>query len=99
MAFTCVYEGMIISEGRLEKSQSLGMIEVDLSFKIGAQLKSLRDVKSELAMQARALGANAIENFTYGQKHCWLAIDDVAFWGKGIAVCIPDEVAKSYLDK
>lgn len=99
MAFTCVYEGMIISEGRLEKSQSLGMIEADLSFKIGAQLKSLRDVKSELAMQARALGANAIENFTYGQKHRWLAIDDVAFWGKGIAVHIPDEVAKSYLDK
>lgn len=99
MAFTCVYEGMIISEGRLEKSQSLGMIEADLSFKIGAQLKSLRDVKSELAMQARALGANAIENFTYGQKHRWLAIDDVAFWGKGIAVRIPDEVAKSYLDK
>lgn len=99
MAFTCVHEGMIISEGRLEESQTLGMIEADLSFKIGAQLKSLRDVKSELAMQARSLGANAIENFTYGQKHRWLAIDDVAFWGKGIAVRIPDEVAKSYLDK
>lgn len=99
MAFICVYEGMIISEGRLEKSQSLGGIEADLSFRIGAQLKSLRDVKSKLTMQARALGANAIENFTYGQKHRWLAIDDVAFWGKGIAVCIPKEVAKSYLDK
>lgn len=99
MAFTCVHEGMIISEGRLEKSQPLGMIEADLSFKIGAQLKSLRDVKSELAVQARALGANAIENFTYGQKHRWLAIDDVAFWGKAVAVRIPDDVANSYLNK
>lgn len=99
MAFTCVYEGMIISEGRLEQSQSLGMIEVDLSFKIGAQLKSLRDVKSALVTKARALGANAIESFTYGQKHRWLAIDDIAFWGKAVAVRIPDDVAKSYLDK
>ncbi len=99
MAFTCVYEGMIISEGRLEQSQSLGMIEVDLSFKIGAQLKSLRDVKSELVTKARALGANAIESFTYGQKHRWLAIDDIALWGKAVAVRIPDDVAKSYLDK
>lgn len=99
MAFTCVHEGMIISEGRLEKSQTLGAIEADLSFKIGAQLKSLRDVKSELVIQARALGANAIENFTYGQKHRWLAIDDVAFWGKAVAVRIPDDVANGYLNK
>lgn len=99
MAFTCVHEGMVISEGKLEKSQSLGMIEADLSFRIGAQLKSLRDVKSELATQARMLGANAIENFSYGQKHRWLAIDDVAFWGKGVAVRIPDDVANSYTGK
>lgn len=99
MAFTCVHEGMIISEGRLEKSQSLGMIEVDLSFRFGAQLKSLRDVKSALAQQAKTLGANAIENFTYGQKHRWLAIDDVAFWGKGVAVRIPNEVANNYTNE
>lgn len=99
MAFTCIHEGMIISEGKLEKSQSLGMVEADLSFKFGAQLKSLRDVKSELTAQARVLGANAIENFTYGQKHRWLAIDDVAFWGKGVAVRIPEDVASIYTDK
>lgn len=99
MAFTCVYEGMVISEGKLERSRPLGLIEVDLSFKIGAQLKSLRDVKSALVNQARALGANAIEDFSYGQKHRWLAIDDVAFWGKAVAVRIPDDVAASYQNK
>lgn len=99
MAFTCVYEGMIISEGRLEQAQALGSIEADLSFRLGAQLKSLRDVKSELAMQARALGANAIESFTYGQKHRWLAIDDVAFWGKGVAVRLPADVADTYINQ
>lgn len=99
MAFTCIHEGMIFSEGKLDKAQSLGMIEADLSFVFGAQLKSLRDVKSDLAAKARALGANAIENFTYGQKHRWLAIDDVAFWGKGIAVRIPDDVVDTYFNK
>lgn len=99
MAFTCVHEGMILSEGKLERSQVLGMIEADLSFKIGAQLKSLRDVKSELVMQAQALGANAIADFTYGQKHRWFSADGVGFWGKGIAVRIPDDVAKGYLEK
>lgn len=97
MAFTCVHEGIVISEGKLENSRFLGRIEVDLSFKIGAQLKSLRDVKNELVKQARALGANAVEDFTYGQKHRWLAIDDVAFWGKAVAVLIPQDTADRYL--
>ncbi len=77
-------------------SQFLKPIEVDLSFRVGAQLKFLRDVKSELASQTRVLGANAIESFTYGQKHRWLAFDDVAFWGKAVAVRISEYVANRY---
>ena len=96
MAYTCIHDGIIISEGTLESATQLGIIESDLSFKFGAQLKSLRDVKSDLATKARALGANAIQNFTYGQKHRWLAIDDVAFWGKAVAVRIPDAVCQKY---
>lgn len=99
MAFTCIHDGMIISEGLLEKAQPIGMIEADLSFKFGAQLKSLRDVKTDLVMKARMMGANAIANFTYGQKHRWLAIDDVAFWGKGVAVYIPEDVVNQYLPR
>ena len=94
MAFTCIHGGIVISEGKLEKSRMIGCVEVDLSFRIGAQLKSLSDVKTELVRQALSLGANAIEDFTYGQKHRWFAIDDVAFWGKGMAVVVSDEFVK-----
>ena len=95
MAFTCTHDGMLISEGKLEKAQYIGIVEADLSFQFGAQLKSLRDVKSDLVAKARVLGANAIENFSYGQKHRWLAIDDVAFWGKGVAVRVPNNEANT----
>lgn len=97
MAFTCVYEGMVISEGKLEQSQYIGEVKADLSFRIGAQLKSLRNVKDELVAQARAMGANALEHFSYGQRHRFLAIDDVAFWGSASAVRIPDSTAQEYL--
>lgn len=92
MAFTCIFEGMLISEGKIENAVRVGAVESDLSFKFGAQLKTLRDVKQDMVTKAKAMGANAIENFTYGQKSRWLAIDDVAFWGKGVAVCVPQEM-------
>lgn len=49
---------------------------------MGAQLKNLNDVKQDMAIKAKTLGANCILDFTYGQKSRWLAIDDVAFYGK-----------------
>jgi len=101
MAYTCVYDGMVISEGKLEKSVAIAEVSVDLSFRIGAQLKSLRDVKEKLVREARVIGANALENFTYGQKHRFLAIDDVAFWGRATAVRIHEDrlIAEEYLYK
>ncbi len=96
MAFTNTFEDIVISEGELTRANVLGRVECDLSFKFGAQLKSLKDVKQGLVMQARALGANAIQNFTYGQKHRWLAVDDVAFYGSGIAVSIPQDEYDKY---
>ena len=62
-----------------------------MSFTFGAQLKSLRDVKNNLVSKAKTAGCNAIVDFTYGQKSRWLAIDDVAFWGKGKLAQIPIE--------
>jgi hypothetical protein len=91
MAYTVVYKGIVFSEGSLENAVLGERIECDLSFVIGAQLKSLRDVKDNLAGQAISKGYNSIVNFTYGQKSRWLAIDDVAFWGKGCLAKIPEE--------
>ena len=98
MAFTTVYNGVVFIEGKHIDAKVVNAVQVDLSFKFGAQLKSLRDVKNELAQQARACGCNAVIYFTYGQKSRWLAIDDVAFWGKGVAAMLPshiyDEIVK-----
>lgn len=99
MAFITIYEGIVFIEGAFQQAQPIKAVQVDLSFKFGAQLKSLRDVKNSLAQQVKANGCNALINFTYGQKSRWLAIDDIAFWGKGVAAMLPpdiyDEIVKS----
>lgn len=83
MAYTAVYKGIVFVEGKHPNADVGQPIETDLSFVFGAQLKSLRDVKDNLVAQAQEAGCNAVVNFTYGQKSRWLAIDDVAYWGKG----------------
>jgi hypothetical protein len=99
MAFTTVYKDIVFSEGNINNAEILYPIEVDLSFVFGAQLKSLRDVKDNLVEQAKAGGYNAIVNFQYGQKSRWLAIDDVAFWGKGYAAKIDENTYNVFLKK
>jgi hypothetical protein len=91
MAYTTVYKGIIFIEGDHPSATRGFCIECDLSFKIGAQLKSLRDVKDKLVEQVKNYGYNTLLDFTYGQKSRWLAIDDVAFWGKGCLANIPPE--------
>ena len=83
MAYTVIYNGIVFIEGSHPTAIRGPYVECDLSFKFGAQLKSLRDVKDKLVEQARNQGYNCIMDFKYGQKSRWLAIDDVAFWGKG----------------
>ena len=89
MAYTVVYNGIVFVEGPYQNAEIGPRVACDLSFKIGAQLKSLRHVKDNLASQAIKSGYNAVIDFTYGQKSRWLAIDDVAFWGKGCLARIP----------
>jgi hypothetical protein len=83
MAYTVIYKDVVFIEGSHLTAIRGPFVECDLSFKFGAQLKSLRDVKDNLAEQAKSQDYNCILDFTYGQKSRWLAIDDVAFWGKG----------------
>ncbi|MCL2331645.1 MAG: hypothetical protein FWC61_03825 [Proteobacteria bacterium] len=59
---------------------------------INAQLKTLRDVKLELARQAKALGCVAVIDFKYGQRdHAWwqfwgsLFNDNMSWYGEGMA--------------
>ena len=83
--YSTIFDEIIFIEGIEPNSKTLAKIECDLSFKIGAQLKNLNDVKKDLAAKAHNIGANAILDFKYGQKSRWLAIDDVAYFGSGIA--------------
>lgn len=98
MAYTCMYNGIVFSEGSIENAKVLHPVKVDLSFVLGAQLKSLRDVKDKFVEQAKAGNFNAIVNFQYGQKSRLLAIDDVAFWGKGYAAIVDEYTYQKYLN-
>jgi len=99
MAFSVKHNDILFIEGDHLKAIRGPHIECDLSFKIGAQLKSLRDVKDNLAKQAKSLGYNTVLDFTYGQKSRWLAIDDIAFWGKGSLANLPQEEFEKILHK
>lgn len=97
MAYTSVFENILFIEGGHPEAKFIARAESDLSFKIGAQLKNLNDVKRDLALKIRISGGNALLNFTYGQKHRILAIDDVAFWGKGDIAVLPDAVYRELI--
>lgn len=99
MGYSTVYKDFIFVEGDEIFERSLGVVKSDLSFTFGAQLKNLNDVKESLMIQSKALGANALIQFKYGQKSRWLAIDDVAFYGEGIAVVMNEEMISNILEK
>ena len=99
MGYPTIYDGFIFVEGEELYERYLGKVESDLSFNFGAQLKNLNDVKADLVQKARSIGANAIIDFSYGQKSRWLAIDDVAFWGKGKAVILSADVLEKIKQK
>lgn len=99
MAYTTVYNDIVFIEGNNSNANIVGEVSSDLSFKIGAQLKNLNDVKSDMANKAKLLGANCILNFKYGQKSRWLAIDDVAFYGNGKAGIFPSTVYEELVNK
>lgn len=99
MAYTTLYNGVVFIEGNNDNAKIIGSVSSDLSFKIGAQLKNLNDVKSDMANKAKVLGANCIVNFTYGQKSRWIAIDDVAFYGNGKAAILPENIYEELVNK
>lgn len=89
--YPTVFEEIIFIETEVPQMQAIAPVSADLSFKIGAQLKNLNDIKQVLAAQARMYGCNCVASFQYGQKSRWLAIDDVAFWGNGVAGTLSQE--------
>ena len=83
--YPTLYSGVIFVETPVDGGVRIAPVQADLSFKLGAQLKNLNNVKEDLARKAGALGCNCVSEFQYGQKSRWLAIDDVAYFGGGVA--------------
>ena len=69
--------------------QKIGRIDTTLNSAFGQdQLKSLRDVKEVMAIQAKIMGGNYIANFAYGQKNGSLmqqiiSLDNVLWYASG----------------
>ena len=84
--YPTVFNGIIFIETPITEGERVAAVSADLSFVIGAQLKNLNDVKSEMAAKTAYMGCNCISEFKYGQKSRWLAIDDVAYFGSGVAM-------------
>ena len=98
MAYTVIYEDIIFIEGDNEKAEKRGRIKANLTG-IGAQLKTLNDVKKNMALQAKIRQCNCILDFKYGQKSSWFSIDDVKFYGSGIVAKLDDEEYKRLVEK
>ena len=96
--YPTIYNGIIFIESTFEDGQRVSPIGADLSFKFGAQLKNLNDVKSDLAQKAMNLQCNCISEFKYGQKSRWLAIDDVACFGNGIAMRLSADTCQKIVE-
>ena len=95
--YPTLFNGIIFTEALVD-GPIVGQLKSDLSFKIGAQLKTLNDVKADLVRKAAFFQANCVSEFKYGQKSRWLAIDDVAYFGSGNAVQLSPAGYKKIVD-
>jgi hypothetical protein len=86
------HEGVFFTEGIVQQAgHPCGAIKVEIS----RQNSNLSQVKSEMARQAKAKGANVIQVFRYGQKaHKWWELiftfkwDTESWYGNGDAVVV-----------
>lgn len=96
--YVSLYKDILFIEGEITEAAILHEVSVTIKgVLIHAQLKSLDHVKDELVQQVSPLGANAVVQFTYGQKSAsfWqslLSLDDVHWYGAGKAARLRPEV-------
>lgn len=89
MAFTTIFDEIVFIEGNFPGATRGEAIKADFTRGIGGQLKSLNDIKRNLAKKAKNSGFNAIIDFKYGQKSRFFSFDNVGFWGEGTLANIP----------
>lgn len=91
MAYVTIFDGIIFIEGDHPRAEKKSRVNVEIGG-IGAQLKSLDNLKKHIASNAKLRNCNCIVQFTYGQKSRFFAFDDVAYYGNGYyAVLSPED--------
>ena len=105
MAYITVLDDFIFIEGDEPSGEVIGNVTYNKTI-WNQQLKSLDDVKKQLKETAVKMGANAIKNFTYGQKSVkWyiamlLASDDNIKWhGEGTAIKLSEQRRLELINK
>jgi hypothetical protein len=85
-----IEDGITFYEGVPERCRPIEQVSIEIGGMLltQSQLKTLKDVKRELAARASKAGGNAIVDFKYGQKcvgffRSLLQIDDVNWYGTG----------------
>ncbi len=95
------YDGVLFCEGSLEGARVIQHIKIEIGGVFqSAQLRSLNDVKREMAAQASSRGGNAILNFRYGQRsvgflRSLFQRDDVNWYGEGSIALLHSRRQKS----
>ena len=98
MAYVTVYQGIVFIEGEHPRAIKRCSAQTNIGG-IGAQMKSLNDLKNIMAQKARRYGCNCVVNFKYGQKTKLMAIDDVAFVGNGVYAILSQEDYQSIVSQ
>ena len=89
------YNDIYFAEGNVEADRIIKPVEI-LIGGCYSQCKSLDDVKERLSVHAKEIGANAIINFTYGQKAKFFSLDGVVFYGSGLAVILSKNIIDNW---
>lgn len=91
MAYVTVFNNIIFIEGQHPRAIKKHRVDMEMSG-IGAQLKSLDNLKTHMVNIAKMRGCNCIVEFKYGQKSKFFAFDDVAYYADGYyAVLSPED--------
>lgn len=90
MAYKSIYNDIIFIEGEDNRVKVKGNVSYNYG-SIGSQLRSLKEVKKSLALQAKSRGCNCIVEFKYGQKASWFSLDDTKWYGNGKCGILADD--------
>lgn len=82
MAFVTVHQGVIFIEGEHPRAMKKLLAYTRIGG-FGAQFRNLNDIKDIMASTAKQNECNCVVNFSYGQIHKIISIDDVLFVGEG----------------